>query len=381
MVFHKMTIYNNILFGIDSNQATDVAVLCLGKNAKDVNALALLCEFGGQACQVAAMEYLRNSCYLAVLSGDPQGKNLRLQMERLACMIEKETGAPACVAVGESCKTPKGLPRSFRQAMRLGSEGEGVRFFKKDARGPSLFLYPSLDLHTLHCALKEGNGERAALVTDMLLGTARDYTGRPFIAISICCEIINSYLMAFRDWKLSPEEMVDAYSMYSGFYTFTDVETLIDEAERIKETGLAMMGAQELTDRAREDFAALVAAYVDENLGKPDFCISLVADEFRLSTSNLSHRFKSLTGMNISDYINERKMAYARRLLVDSDLTVSRIAMRMGYTQSSNFIRKFKAAAGMTPNEYRSGLRGGGQTAKAGAGEERNSDYGREKPG
>lgn len=350
-----------------------VVALCLEESVSDVDVLGLFMEYGSQVCQVAAMEYLHDRCYLAVMSGDPEGHKLRLQMERLVNTIEKETGASVCVAAGENCGTPKELPRSFRQAMRLGSDGEGVRFFEKDRRGPSLFLYPNLDIHTLKCALEEGNGERAALVTDMLMDTARDYTGRPFIAISICCEVINSYLSAFKDWKLSPDEMVDVYSMYSGFYSFTDVETLIDDALRIKETGLEIIGAFSHQEETL-DFAALVVAWVDEHLVEPDFCISRVADEFGLSTSNLSHRFKALTGMNISDYINERKMVYARTLLAGSELTVNQIAQRLGYTQSSNFIRKFKTAAGMTPNEYRSGLKGGGQSGReAGTGEDKKS--------
>lgn len=356
--------------GLSSKEACyRVVVLYVKGSAEGVDALTLLGEYGELACPVAAMEYLHDSCYLAVMNGDPEGKNLRLQMNRLLCMIEKETGAAACVAAGESCESPKELPRSFRQAMRLGSQGEGVRFFEKDARNPSLFLYPSLDLHTLHRALEEGNSERAALVTDMLLDTARGYTGHSFIAISICCEVINNYLSTFRDWKLSPEEMVDVYSMYSSFYSFTDVDTLIDEAEKIKEVGIRIMGTPDPQEESRENFASSVMGYVDERLDDPNFCINMVADEFRLSTSSLSHRFKTLTGMKLSDYINERRMAYARTLLLDSRLTVSRIAMRLGYTQSSNFIRTFKAAAGMTPNEYRSGLKGGAQTDRKAAGE------------
>lgn len=347
-----------------------VVALCLEESVKDVDVLALFIEYGGQACRVAAMEYLHDRCYLAVMSGDPDGHELRLQMERLVCTIEKETGSSVCVAAGESCGMPKALPRSFRQAMRLSSDGEGVRFFEKGRRGPSLFIYPSLDIHTLRCALEEGNRERAALVTDMLMDTARDYTGRPFIAMSICCEVINSYLSAFKDWKLSPDEMVDVYSMYSGFYSFTDVETLIDDALRIKETGLKIIEAFAPQEEA-VDFVALVVAYVDEHLDEPDFCISRVADEFGLSASNLSHRFKALTGINISEYINEKRMVYARSLLASSELTVNQIAHRLGYTQSSNFIRKFKTVAGMTPNEYRSGLKGGGQSVReAGAGED-----------
>ena len=58
--------------------------------------------------------------------------------------------------------------------------------------------------------------------------------------------------------------------------------------------------------------------------------------------------------MNISDYISEKRLEYARQLLTGTRLTVSEIAVSLGYSQAPNFIRKFKAQTGMTPSEYRS---------------------------
>jgi len=43
-------------------------------------------------------------------------------------------------------------------------------------------------------------------------------------------------------------------------------------------------------------------------------------------------------------------------LLNDSGLSIKEISQRLDYANSQNFIRKFKAMNGLTPNEYRSGL-------------------------
>ena len=73
--------------------------------------------------------------------------------------------------------------------------------------------------------------------------------------------------------------------------------------------------------------------------------------------SNLSHQFKALTGRNISDYIAEKKMQFAKKLLRTTDIPISDVALRLGYNQTSSFIRKFKQCENRTPNEYRMATR------------------------
>jgi AraC-like DNA-binding protein len=46
-------------------------------------------------------------------------------------------------------------------------------------------------------------------------------------------------------------------------------------------------------------------------------------------------------------------MNYAKELLSTTSLSVSEIAAKLGYFQTSSFIRKFKQSENMTPGEYR----------------------------
>ena len=62
-----------------------------------------------------------------------------------------------------------------------------------------------------------------------------------------------------------------------------------------------------------------------------------------MSMSNLSHQFKALTGRNISEYIAEKKMQFCQEAPADKRIFPSATwAIRLGYNQTSSFIRKFK---------------------------------------
>lgn len=71
------------------------------------------------------------------------------------------------------------------------------------------------------------------------------------------------------------------------------------------------------------------------------------------SYSRLSRLFKQHMGVTIVDYLNEKKMIYAKRLLRSTDLSTLQIAERIGYNSLSSFNHLFKKAYGVTPSEYR----------------------------
>ena len=48
-------------------------------------------------------------------------------------------------------------------------------------------------------------------------------------------------------------------------------------------------------------------------------------------------------------------MAEARRLLADPELTVATVAGRVGYPDAGYFVRRFRAAHGCPPQEWRRG--------------------------
>lgn len=97
-----------------------------------------------------------------------------------------------------------------------------------------------------------------------------------------------------------------------------------------------------------------IQAYIQENFFRDSFSIQQVADEFQMSTSALSKYYKSVAGENISERVNQLKIQMAMDLLVESNFTINEIVLKIGYYNTSSFIRKFKDHTGTTPGKYRS---------------------------
>lgn len=71
------------------------------------------------------------------------------------------------------------------------------------------------------------------------------------------------------------------------------------------------------------------------------------------SYSRLSRIFKQSTGITLIEYINEKKMIYAKRLLRTTTLTALQISELIGYNSVSSFNHLFRKTFNVTPTEYR----------------------------
>lgn len=81
--------------------------------------------------------------------------------------------------------------------------------------------------------------------------------------------------------------------------------------------------------------------------------LSEIAVQVTLSESTLKRHFKNVFGKSVYDYYLEKKMEYARQILLDEPLTVNEIAERLGYEKVSNFIEIFKKRYGVSPGNIK----------------------------
>lgn len=96
----------------------------------------------------------------------------------------------------------------------------------------------------------------------------------------------------------------------------------------------------------------VVLGAIDANPGNVMQMASLAA-KVNLSISRLSHLFKSYMGISLSDYVRNRRLEYARRLLDSTFLSVKEISTNVGFNNESHFVRMFRRSFGVTPLKYR----------------------------
>ena len=103
-----------------------------------------------------------------------------------------------------------------------------------------------------------------------------------------------------------------------------------------------------------KQFITSVLNYINDNINNPNLSVESLADELFLSRSKLYRKIKFLTGDTATEFIRKIKLEKAKELLNTTDLTVSEISYKVGFSSPSYFTKCFKLHFGKIPKEFRS---------------------------
>lgn len=94
-----------------------------------------------------------------------------------------------------------------------------------------------------------------------------------------------------------------------------------------------------------------VIAYIFKNFNQ-DIDLNSVAEIVNMNPSAFSRSFKRVHRKTFSKYVNEIRIGYACKLLMENELNVAAIAFESGFNNLSNFNRQFKMIKKMSPSIY-----------------------------
>ena len=85
-----------------------------------------------------------------------------------------------------------------------------------------------------------------------------------------------------------------------------------------------------------------------------DFCrVDDKAGHFYLEQKYLSKLFKNYIGQGFIEYVTNKRLEKAKKLLANTNYTISEIAEQVAYEDANYFSVVFKRNVGITPREYR----------------------------
>lgn len=178
-------------------------------------------------------------------------------------------------------------------------------------------------------------------------------TGRDTVVIFLTSHAVFSYAqqavtLDVQDYLLKPmdkEEMKKA------------LEKAVRTAKKHMKEKKAKKRIQELDadlDKTEESVKT-VQQYISDHFSEP-LTREELASLVYLNPDYLSRLFKKQTGYALMDYVTWERMENAKRLLEISSLSISEIALEVGYSNTAYFTKMFKKhMGGITPREYRKG--------------------------
>ena len=134
------------------------------------------------------------------------------------------------------------------------------------------------------------------------------------------------------------------------FLKFIALLDLIEEKGRYKI--LCQRDETGIVDSNRSKRLRRVDEYLMQNYYR-DISVADVASVANMNTSAFCRYFKGQTQKTFSQYLNELRISYACKLLINDNFSIARICYECGFNSLSYFNRQFKLITKKTPKMYR----------------------------
>ena len=193
--------------------------------------------------------------------------------------------------------------------------------------------------------------------------------------------MLREYANGFpRDRRYLKQAMNRSYAM--ALLLATSISSRLEKADRalldelrVEERLLGADGVEELLAEGEAVLSAIieyieknekdgapgwlesVLAYIDKHYTEQDLSVSGIADAYGFTTSHLSRTFKGVMGIGLLEYVHRLRVGRAKELLANGS-TVGEAAVASGYLDAKALTRSFKKYEGITPGQYRDGLKG-----------------------
>ncbi|HEY4538298.1 MAG TPA: helix-turn-helix domain-containing protein [Erysipelothrix sp.] len=212
--------------------------------------------------------------------------------------------------------------------------------------GNDLYNIDSSLLMQLQSALTDGNDSVSAELIESLLTSEDAQALPPYLLKPFYFRILNTLLETANDENICIN--------HRYIEQIVEADNLLDIIEAMKK--LANEICQKV--KSNEDIEVIkmqknILNYIKENFRSHDFSLEDLALEFDFSVSYLSKLIKDETGQTFSKHVQELRLEYIKKQLVETDDMIKNIIYDAGYYDVSNFTRKFRTIVGVTPGQYR----------------------------
>jgi len=314
-------------FLVEALDLDDDSLLMFLNLPKDTDITSDMLTMIMKEVQAACEEYLKLGLTIAVTpqSSDPHQLYTQYKQVKEASLHRFFKGRGAIIEaqhqplVQKAHNFPIGKEKRLVEALKTGKSEESKQLFNEIMEETQ--HYP---LHTAQLTTKH--------LTVTLENMIADIERNGSLQLSFDSDLI---LPKFEYYETLEDMTADFYKL------FDMMTSKLNEKRSGKQ--------EEITRKINE---LIETHYADQALG-----LNYIADELNMSSYHISRVYRQQNSTTIVDTINHVRMEHAKKMLIESVISIAEIAANTGYTSSSYFHRMFKKLYGVTPSEFRNAHR------------------------
>ena len=137
------------------------------------------------------------------------------------------------------------------------------------------------------------------------------------------------------------------------------IENMVDVRRYLKQGGLQrpVFNSDDSTTQISDSmFLEAVHTVVENNLSNSLFGLETLATEVNVSVRQLHGQIRKLTRLSPAGFIRTKRLKMAADLLSASSTEVGEVVEKVGFHSYDHFVRVFRQAFGVAPEEYNKGM-------------------------
>lgn len=160
--------------------------------------------------------------------------------------------------------------------------------------------------------------------------------------------------------KLAVQTAIDKAGLHATHIELGEVELAEDPPQPTLEqldADLQQLGFEIIDDRKSRIIGQIKTAIIDlvhYQQGQPDVNLSTyLADHLNYDYGYLSNLFSEVEATTIEKYYIAQRIEKVKELILYDELSLSQIALQMGYSSAAYLSAQFKKQTGLTPSFYK----------------------------
>jgi len=269
---------------------------------------------------------------------------------------------PAMIGIGLTYPSIYLLPKSFQQAQWIIDKSfyngqQTVQVFKDSSEYKFeknwIQNYPE-ELEEIASLVSIGNGERTRLLLEQVFKHLSEVNLSPDVIKNYCLVLKMMVINRLIDPLEGRETIADKNfdDIVKNSISFPSLKNyiitiMVNTAEKMRayvDSNIENSG-NIVIEKAKN--------YIMKNYNKK-ITLEEICEEVYLTQSYFSYLFKKVTGGTYIDFVQNKRIHEAKKLLKDSKIKIYEVGERIGYNDYKYFAVQFKKITGVSPGEYRS---------------------------
>ncbi|RXZ79698.1 helix-turn-helix domain-containing protein [Paenibacillaceae bacterium] len=303
----------------------------------------------------------KEMCGFIYMGEDGSGDLLdqvKLLIEQLLPWIRRHLPFTVTVGIGQPADSVPELKHSFQSAMQAISSravfgNNRLIGYWETGEASSLKLYPMLEeIRRLLYAFRMMEPDWRSKYNE-LFRQFREHKLKRDEIINLL-HFMTFHLFDYIRGAVLNDEMAETNQVI--------VKDVIDQFETLEDVQEEILGIMEkleyrVQERSSRGSASSIAMqmkeYIDEQVSNPDLSLVHLSERFNMPSKNISALFKEQFNIKFIDFLIHLRVELAKRLLVETELSIQEIGQKVGYLNPVSFNRVFKRVVGIPPGDYR----------------------------